>query len=113
MYRSHLGHDSSLLTHDGVVATWALRPEQLVPEYVASVIVKVGALLASEVANPYARIDTPRVEELVPDVGHENEFLVHRERDVALVEQVVDVRRQQQPVGAIQTLGVGRVSPRL
>lgn len=78
-----------------------LRPEQFLPENIASVVIDVRVLLAREVANQYARVDTPRVEELVPDFRHENEFLVDREGDVALVEKVVNVRGQQQAVRAI------------
>jgi hypothetical protein len=40
-------------------------------------------------------------------------LLAAREGDVALVEEVIDVRRQQQAVRAIESLRVGRISPRL
>jgi hypothetical protein len=40
-------------------------------------------------------------------------LLAAREGDVALVEEVIDVRRQQQAVRAIESLRVGRMSPRL
>src|SRR4030095_13424172 len=41
------------------------------------------------------------------------QLLVARESDVALVEQVIDVRRQEQAVGAVKALSICRVSPRL
>ena len=73
--------------------------------------IQVGALLSRELANPYTRIDAPGVEKLVSDLWHDDELLARGERDVALVEQVVDVRREEQTVRAVETLGIRRVSP--
>lgn len=76
-------------------------------------VVEVRALFAREFADANAGINSPRVEQLVSDLWHNYQLLADRKRDVALVEQMVDVRRQEEPVGAVKALGVGCVPPRL
>ena len=70
-------------------------------------------LLARETADADTSIDPPRIEQLISDLGDDYQLLAAREGNVTLVEQMIDVRRQQQPIGAIETLGIGRISPRL
>ena len=90
-----------------------LHIEQLPLEHVRAVVVQVGVLLSRELANAHAGIDSPRIQKLVSDLGDDDQFLAAGEGDVALVEQMIDVRRQQQAVGAVEALGIGRVPPRL
>lgn len=75
-------------------------------------VVEVSVLLARELSNANAGIDSPRIEKLVPHLGNDDQFLAAGECDVALVKQVIDVRRQKQAVGSIEALGIGRVTPR-
>ena len=82
-------------------------------EHVHPVIIQIGALLRREFANTHARVYSPRIKQLVSDLWDDEQFLVAGERDVALVEQMIDVRRQQQPIGTIEPFCVGRISPRL
>ena len=44
---------------------------------------------------------------------NDDQLLAAGEGDVALVKQVIDVRREQQAIGAVEALGIGRVPPRL
>ena len=60
-----------------------------------------------------AGVDSPRVEERVPNLRNNHQLLAARERDVALVEQMIDVGGQQQTVGAVEALSVRRITPRL
>jgi hypothetical protein len=66
------------------------------------VVVQVGALFPRELANSDTGIDPPRIEQLVSDFGNDQQLLAAREGDVALVEQMVNVGRQQQPVRAVK-----------
>ncbi len=59
-------------------------------EYVGAVVVQVRALFTRELANSDTGIDAPRIEQLVSDLGNDQQLLVAREGDVALVEQMVD-----------------------
>ena len=65
-------------------------------EHVHSVIIQVSVLLPREVAHAHTRVDSPRIQKLVSDLRDDDQFLPVGERDVALVEEVIDVRRQQQ-----------------
>ena len=56
------------------------------------VTVGLGVLAPREFANTHARIYSPRIKQLVSDLWDNEQFLVARERDVALVEQMIDVR---------------------
>src|SRR5881396_2167010 len=78
-------------------------------EHVHTVVVQVGILLPCELTNTHTCVDSPRFQQFVSDLGDNDQFLAGGEGDVALVEQVVYVRRQQQSVGAIEPFGVGRV----
>ena len=82
-------------------------------EHVHPVIIQMGALLRREFANTHARVYSPRIKQLVSDLWDDEQFLVAGERDVALVEQMIDVRGQQQTIGAVEALGVRRITPRL
>ena len=74
---------------------------------------KKGVLLARELADANASIDSPGIKQLDPDLRHHYQLLIAREGDVALVEQMIDVRRQQQAVGPVQAFRVRCVTPRL
>jgi len=82
-------------------------------EHVDAVVFQVRALLPGELADAYPGVDAPRIQKLVPDFCDDDQFLAAGERYVALVKQMIDVRRQQQPIGAIESFSVVRVSPRL
>lgn len=69
-----------------------LLPKKLVLEHVHTVVLEVRILFTRELADAYAGVDAPRVEELIPNLRDDDQLLIPRERDVALVEQVVDVR---------------------
>jgi hypothetical protein len=60
------------------------------------VVFQVGTLLPGELADTYPGVDAPRVQQLVSDLLHDDQFLVAGKCDIALVEQMIDVRRQQQ-----------------
>ena len=85
--------------------------KERVPEHVRTVVVQVGVLLRREVANAHAGVDSPCIQKLVSDLRDDDQFLAAGEGDVALIEQVIDVRRQQQAVGTIEALGISRVPP--
>jgi hypothetical protein len=76
------------------------------------VVVQVGVLFALEFANANAGIDSPRVEKLVADFWNDHQFLATGKRNVALVEEVIDMRRQEEAVGAVEALSIRRVTPR-
>ena len=65
-------------------------------------VFQVGALFPRELSNPNTGIDAPRIEQLVSNLGNNHQLLAAREGDVALVEQMVNVGRQQQPVRAVK-----------
>ena len=67
-------------------------------EHVHSVVFEKGVLLARELADANACIDSPCIKQLVPDLWNDDQFLAARECDVAFVEQMIDVRRQEQPL---------------
>ena len=85
--------------------------EERVLEHIHAVVVQIGVLLSREVANAHAGIDSPRIQKLVSDLRDDDQFLAAGEGEVALVEQVIDVRRQQQAVGTVEALGIGGVPP--
>ena len=60
-------------------------------EHVGTVVVEVGALFTRELTNANARMDAPRIEELVSDLGNDDQLLIARKSDVPLVEQVINV----------------------
>ncbi len=73
-------------------------------EHIDAVVFQVGALLPGELADAYPGVDAPRIQKLVPDFWDDDQFLAAGERKVALVEQVIDVRRQQQAIGPQEDL---------
>src|SRR4026209_1664066 len=78
-----------------------------------TVAVAGGVPPTGELANANAGIDSPCIEKLVPDLWNNHQFLTTGKGDVALVEQMIDVGRQQQTVSAVEALGIRRVPPRL
>ena len=90
-----------------------LSAQKVVPEDTGAVIVEVRVLFARELPDAHARVNPPRVQQLVPDLRHDDQGLITGERDIALVEEVIDVRRKKQPVRTVQPLGIGRLPPRL
>src|SRR5215212_2099504 len=87
------------------------RSQEPVLEDVHAMVVKVGALLSGEIADAHTGVDAPSIEKLAPDFWDDQQLLASGEADVALVEQVIDVRRQQQSVGTVEALGIVGVSP--
>lgn len=69
-------------------------------------------MLSRELTDANAGIDAPGVEKLVPNLWNDHQFLAAGKRNVALVEEVIDVRRQEEAVGAVEALGIRRVTPR-
>jgi hypothetical protein len=78
-----------------------------------AVVFQARALHPGEPADTYPGVNAPRIQKLVPDFWDDDPFLAAGESKVAPVEQVIDVRRQQEAVGAVEALGIGRVPPRL
>lgn len=74
-------------------------------------IVQISVLLSRELADANAGIDSPGIEKVVPDLGNDHQFLAAGKRDVALVEEVIDMRRQEEAVGSVEALGIRRVTP--
>lgn len=60
-------------------------------EHVRAVVVQVGVLLPGELADSHAGVNAPGVEQLVSDFRNDDQFLTSGKRDVALIEEVVDV----------------------
>jgi hypothetical protein len=74
-------------------------------EHVGTVVVQVGVLVRWKISDSDSRIDSPSVEKLFSDLRNDNEFLVVREGNVAFIEEMIDVRRQEQPVRTVDLLG--------
>lgn len=82
-------------------------------EDVRPVIFKKRLLLSSERADPSASVDPPFGKQARANVGNDQKLFTTREADVTLIEQMIDVRRQEQAVVAVESFHVRGVSPRL
>jgi hypothetical protein len=52
-----------------------LLPEERVLEYVHAVVFEVCVLLSGELTHAYAGVDTPRIQQLVPDLRDNDQLL--------------------------------------
>ncbi len=81
------------------------------PKYKFAVKGQIGQLLSTKRSEIPIRIDPPSCQGITIDLGRDQERAITSKADVALVEQMVDVRAKQQPIVPVKLLKIGRCSP--